>query len=181
MRSHWVSQRQGLIKFSTEQPPYSMLERTIENDVLPVTQQLGMGTLIWGPLAGGWLSGGYRAGSDLPVSSRAGRLPARYDMSRPENQHKLAVVEQLAVLAEQAGLTLIQLALAFATMHPGVTSAIIGPRTPEHLQSHLAAADVVLTAEVLDQIDAIVAPGGDATGSVNYRGAHLNDPASRRR
>ncbi len=96
MRSHWVSQRQGLIKFSTEQPPYSMLERTIENDVLPVTQQLGMGTLIWGPLAGGWLSGGYRAGSDLPVSSRAGRLPARYDMSRPENQHKLAVVEQLA-------------------------------------------------------------------------------------
>jgi aryl-alcohol dehydrogenase-like predicted oxidoreductase len=181
MRSHWVSDRDRLIKFSTDQPPYSILERTIENEVLPVTRELGMGTLIWGPLAGGWLSGRYRLGAEQPDSHRSARLPTRYDMSRPENQAKLEIVEQLALLADEAGLTLIQLALAFSVNHPGVTSAIIGPRTPEHLQSYLDSADVVLTADVLDRIDAIVAPGADVTNSPNYRGLHLTDAADRRR
>jgi aryl-alcohol dehydrogenase-like predicted oxidoreductase len=158
MRSHWVSERRHLSRFLTEQPPYSILARAIEGDVLPVTQQLGMGTLTWAPLAGGWLSGRYRTG-DVPQSSRADRMPDRFDLTIAVNQVKLHLVEQLAQLAEQAGVTMIQLALGFATAHPGVTSAIIGPRTHEHLHDYLSAADIRLSGDVLDQIDAIVVPG----------------------
>jgi aryl-alcohol dehydrogenase-like predicted oxidoreductase len=144
-----------------EQPPYSLLVRQIESDVLPTCQRYGMGVIPWSPLAGGWLSGRYRKDEDLPPSRRAERMPARYDMSDPGNQRKLDAADALARLAEDNGMTLIELALAFVIHHPAVTAAIIGPRTMEHLESQLPAADVELSDDVLDAIDEIVPPGSN--------------------
>jgi aryl-alcohol dehydrogenase-like predicted oxidoreductase len=141
-----------------------------------------MGVIPWSPLAGGWLSGRYRKGQDLPVSRRAERIPQRYDMSLPGNQAKLDAVEQLAVLAEQSGLTLIQLAIGFVLSHPAVTAAIIGPRTMEQLESQLAAADVVLSPGILDRIDEIVPPGTNLNSpDRGYEPPSLTDPSRRRR
>jgi aryl-alcohol dehydrogenase-like predicted oxidoreductase len=159
VEAHWASERRGLGRFVTEQPPYSLLVRGIEADVLPVAERYGMGVLPWSPLAGGWLSGRYRKGQELPQSHRAQRVPARYDMSDPANQAKLDAVEQLAVLAEDAGMSLVHLALAFVLQHPAVTAPIIGPRTMDQLESQLGAPDVVLGRDVLDRIDEIVPPG----------------------
>jgi aryl-alcohol dehydrogenase-like predicted oxidoreductase len=159
VEAQWVAERRGRERFVCEQPPYSMLVRGVEADVLPTCLRYGIGVIPWSPLAGGWLSGRYRKGQELPRSRRAERLPHRFDMSLPENQLKLDVVDALAGLAEQAGLTLIELALAFVIRHPAVTAAIIGPRTMEHLESQLGAADVELEDEVLDRIDEIVPPG----------------------
>ena len=142
-----------------EQPPYSMLVRGVEADVLPTCRRYGMGVIPWSPLAGGWLSGRYRNGQEPPQSTRAERLPRRYDLSLPGNQRKLEATEQLAQLAEDSGHTLIELAIAFVIRHPAVTAAIIGPRTMEQLESQLTAADVQLSDEVLDRIDDIVPPG----------------------
>ena len=150
--------------------------------MLPVCEQYGMGVIPWSPLAGGWLSGRYRKGTDVPVSNRAQRLPQRFDLSLPGNQAKLEAAEQLAVLAEKSGLTLIQLALAFVIQHPAVTSAIIGPRTMEHLDAQLAAADVTLDAAILDRIDEIVPPGTNLNQSDRgYEPPALTTPALRRR
>src|SRR5205085_6583006 len=133
--------------------------RGIENDVLPTCQRYGMGVIPWSPLAGGWLSGRWRKGQETPQSTRAQRIPQRYDLSLPSNQRKLDAVEQLAQLAEQAGLSLIHMAIAFVIRHPAVSAAIIGPRTMEQLESQLGAADVELPDDVLDRIDEIVPPG----------------------
>jgi aryl-alcohol dehydrogenase-like predicted oxidoreductase len=151
--------KRGRERFVCEQPPYSMLVRGVEADVLPTCRRHGIGVIPWSPLAGGWLSGRYRGDEDVPVSRRAQLLPQRYDMSLPGNQRKLEAADALGRLAEEAGLTLIQLAIAFVLNHPAVTAAIIGPRTMEHLESQLAAADVQLTDDVLDRIDEIVPPG----------------------
>ncbi|MBF9067260.1 aldo/keto reductase [Streptacidiphilus fuscans] len=162
VEAQWVSRERRLERFVTEQPPYSILVRGVEEDVLPTVRRHGMGTLTYSPLAGGWLSGRYRkdASSDLATGpASAMRPPARFDMGSAANQRKLDAAEQLAVLAEKAGLSLIELAVAFVVNHPGVTSAIIGPRTMEQLEAFLPAADVALTANVLDRIDEIVAPG----------------------
>jgi aryl-alcohol dehydrogenase-like predicted oxidoreductase len=118
-----------------------------------------MGAIAWSPLAGGWLSGQYRKDQDVPQSRRAQRIPRRYDMSLESNQRKLEAADALARLAEEAGMTLIEMALAFVIQHPAITAAIIGPRTMEHLESQLSAADVELTNELLDRIDEIVPPG----------------------
>jgi aryl-alcohol dehydrogenase-like predicted oxidoreductase len=159
VEAQWVSERRGRERFRCEQPPYSMLVRGIEREVLPACERYGLGVISWSPLAGGWLSGRYRKGAELPESTRSGRIPWRYDMSLPENQRKLEAAEQLALLAEEAGLSLVHMAIAFVVNHPAVTSAIIGPRTMEHLESQLGAADVVLTPDVLDRIDEITTPG----------------------
>ena len=159
VQAQWTAQQRGLGRFVTEQPPYSILVRGIEADVLPVAEQYGMGVLPWSPLAGGWLTGRYRKGQDVPESNRAKRMPGRYDLTKPENQRKLDAAEELAVLAENSGMSLIHLALAFVMQHPAVTAPIIGPRTLEQLESQLDAVDVILTADVLDRIDAIVPPG----------------------
>jgi len=159
VQAQWTAQQRGLGRFVTEQPPYSILVRGIEADVLPVAEQYGMGVLPWSPLAGGWLTGRYRKGQDVPESNRAKRMPGRYDLTKPENQRKLDAAEELAVLAENSGMSLIHLALAFVMQHPAVTAPIIGPRTMEQLESQLDAVDVILTADVLDRIDAIVPPG----------------------
>ena len=159
VEAQWTAERRGLSRFMTEQPPYSILVRGIEADVLPTAERYGMGVLPWSPLAGGWLSGQYRVGADLPDSKRSQRLPARYDLSQPGNQRKLEAADALGKLADEAGLPLIHLALAFVLQHPAVTSPIIGPRTMEHLESQIGAADVKLTSDILDRIDEIVPPG----------------------
>lgn len=155
VQAQWVAERRGLERFRTEQPPYSILNRGIERDVLPVAQQYGMGTLVWSPLAGGMLTGKYRKGR----SSDAHR--AQFGFKHLQDERRLDVVEQLIPVAEEAGMPLNHLAMAFAIAHPGVTSAIIGPRTMEHLDSALAGTEVSLSDEILDRIDAIVPPGTD--------------------
>jgi aryl-alcohol dehydrogenase-like predicted oxidoreductase len=160
VQGQWASRERHLGRYVTEQPSYSILQRGIETHVLPVTAEYGMGVLAWSPLASGWLSGAVREGQEI-TTSRAKMMPQRFDLTVPANRARLDAVEQLAKVADQAGLTLIQLALGFVTAHPAVTSAIIGPRTIEHLHSQLAAADTVLSSDVLDAIDAIVAPGVD--------------------
>jgi aryl-alcohol dehydrogenase-like predicted oxidoreductase len=159
VEAQWVARDRGRERFVTEQPPYSLLVRGVENDVLPTTLRHGMGVIPWSPLAGGWLSGKYRKGADTPASTRADRLPGRYDLSDPANQRKLDAADALGQLADEAGIPLIHVAIAFVIRHPAVTSAIIGPRTMEQLESQLGAADVVLDDEILDRIDAIVPPG----------------------
>jgi aryl-alcohol dehydrogenase-like predicted oxidoreductase len=182
VEAQWTAERRGRERFVCEQPPYSILVRGVEAEVLPVCQRYGMGVIGWSPLAGGWLSGRYRKDTDVPTSRRAERIPLRYDMSLPSNQAKLEAADRLAVLAEEAGLSLIHLALAFAINHPAVTSAIIGPRTMEHLDSQLGAADVVLTEEILDRIDEIVPPGTTLNApDRGYEPPSLTDPALRRR
>ncbi|MGH3623176.1 MAG: aldo/keto reductase [Sciscionella sp.] len=158
VEAHWTSQRRVLGRFVTEQPPYSLLTRSIEADLLPLAQEYGMGVIPWSPLAGGWLSGRFGSGRDN-TSHRASRIPNRYDISDPLNQRKLAAVDELTKVAEDAGLSLIELALGFVLAHPAVTSPIIGPRTMEQLESQLGAADVRLSDDVLDRIDEIVPPG----------------------
>src|SRR4051794_20281657 len=159
VEAQWASREGRLARFVSEQPPYSMLVRQIEADVLPTCLRHDIGVIPWSPLAGGWLSGRWRQGQEPPTSMRADRIPDRYDLSLPVNQRKLEVVEQLTLLAEEAGLSLIHLAIAFVIRHPAVTAAIIGPRTMEQLESQLGAADVVLDDAVLDRIDALVPPG----------------------
>jgi aryl-alcohol dehydrogenase-like predicted oxidoreductase len=159
VEAQWVAQRRGRERFVCEQPPYSILVREVENDVLPTCLRYGMGAIPWSPLAGGWLTGRYRLGQDVPKSRRAEMIPGRYDMSLPGNQRKLEAADALAKLAEDNGITPIDLALAFVIRHPAVTAAIIGPRTMEHLESQLPAAEVTLSDEVLDRIDEIVPPG----------------------
>lgn len=160
VQAQWAARERGLSRYVTEQPGYSALQRAAEAHVLPVTQEYGMGVLAWSPLASGWLSGAVRAGQPM-TTHRSVVMPDRFDLSTPTNQARLAAVEKLAQVAEDAGLTLVQLALGFVTAHPAVTSAIVGPRTLDHLHSHLAAADTVLADDVLDAIDAIVPPGVD--------------------
>jgi aryl-alcohol dehydrogenase-like predicted oxidoreductase len=173
VEAQWVAERRGRERFVCEQPPYSLLVRAVEADVLPTCRRHGMGVIPWSPLAGGWLSGRWRKGAEPPKSSRAARLPGRFDLSIPANQRKLDAVEQLAELAEDAGLTLIELALAFVLRHPAVTAPIIGPRTMEQLESQLTATDVELADDVLDRIDEIVPPGTN----VNPTDAGFQNPA----
>jgi aryl-alcohol dehydrogenase-like predicted oxidoreductase len=181
VEAQWVARERGRERFVTEQPPYSLLVRGIENDLLPTCRRHGMGVIPWSPLAGGWLSGRWRQGQEPPRSTRAERIPTRYDLSIPANQRKLEVVEQLARLAEEAGLSLIHLAIAFVINHPAVTSAIIGPRTMEQLESQLGAADVTLDDALLDRIDEIVLPGTNVNpADAGWQNPDLA-PAARRR
>jgi aryl-alcohol dehydrogenase-like predicted oxidoreductase len=180
VEAQWVARDRRLERFRTEQPPYSLLVRGIELDVLPAAQRHGMGILTYSPLAGGWLSGSWTADSS-PTSPVRQRLAARFDMSLPENVRKLDAVEALGQVAEEAGLTMIELAIAFVVHHPGVTSAIIGPRTMEQLGSQLPAAEVVLDAAALDRIDEIVSPGVNLNPADTSYGEQVLQPALRRR
>jgi aryl-alcohol dehydrogenase-like predicted oxidoreductase len=183
VESHWVAERHGLERFRCEQPPYSIFNRGIESAVLPVAERYGMGVIIWSPLASGWLTGRYRQASDIDLSrGRAARFPQRWDPTRPSNQHKLEVVAELEAIAKDVGVSLTHLAVAFTIAHPGVTSAIIGPRTVDHLEDLLAGADVELDDETLDRIDAVVAPGTDlVTGETGWTAPSIEEAARRRR
>ncbi len=159
VKAQWVARERGLQRYVCEQPPYSLLVRGIEADVLPTCLEHGMGAIVWSPLAGGWLSGRWRKSADDLTSRRSVMMPARYDLSLPVNQAKLDAADALGALADDAGISLIDMALAFVIRHPAVTAAIIGPRTMEQLESQLGAADVQLDDDVLDRIDEIVSPG----------------------
>jgi aryl-alcohol dehydrogenase-like predicted oxidoreductase len=181
VQAQWAAREHHLSRYVTEQPGYSILQRGIETHVLPVTEQYALGVLVWSPLASGWLSGAIREGRDI-TTSRSTFMPQRFDTAIPSNRAKLDAVERLAEVADGAGLSMIQLALGFVTAHPAVTSALIGPRTLDHLHSLLAAADTVLPADVLDAIDAIVAPGTDLAAHEKFdTPPALLDPALRRR
>lgn len=181
VQAQWAAREHHLGRYVTEQPSYSVLQRGIESHVLPVTEQYGLGVLVWSPLASGWLSGAVRAGREI-TTSRSTFMPQRFDLTVPANRARLDAVEQLAQVADDAGLTMIQLALGFVTAHPAVTSALIGPRTLDHLHAQLAAADTVLSADVLDAIDAVVAPGTDLAAHEKFdTPPALLDPALRRR
>jgi aryl-alcohol dehydrogenase-like predicted oxidoreductase len=173
VKAQWVARERGCQRFVCEQPPYSILVRGIEADVLPTCLEHGIGAIAWSPLAGGWLSGRWRKGADDLSSRRAAMIPHRYDLSLPANQAKLEAADALARLAEESGVSLIHLALAFVIRHPAVTAAIIGPRTMEQLESQLGAADVELDVAVLDRIDEIVPPGA----TINPVDAGWTNPA----
>jgi aryl-alcohol dehydrogenase-like predicted oxidoreductase len=183
VEAQWVAQRRGRERFVCEQPPYSLLNRAIEAEVLPLAQKYGMGVIPWSPLAGGWLSGKYGKGGESPGSSRrAQMIPSRYDMSIPGNQAKLEAAHALGELADEAGMPLIEMALGFVTRHPAVTAAIIGPRTIEQLESQLPALETSLSADVLDRIDEIVPPGLNVNPSDRgWDPPWLTDSALRRR
>jgi aryl-alcohol dehydrogenase-like predicted oxidoreductase len=175
VESHWVAERRGLERFHTEQPVYSILNRGIEREVLPTAQRHGMGVLVWGPLGQGMLTGRVRKGHGTDV------VRARF-LNAFSDERRLDAVEQLIPLAEDAGLPLTHLAMAFAITHPAVTSAIIGPRTMSHLDDLLAGIDVRLGDDILDRIDAIVAPGTDVgTLDQAYVPRSVELPALRRR
>ena len=163
VESHWIAQERGLLRFRCEQPWYSIFSRDIERFVLPVCHRYGMGVITWSPLDGGFLSGKYKNKADLTEDTRIGRFAARFfggfDPEAAIYQEKLALVGELTKVAEAAGITLAQLAVAFVLEHPYVTSTIIGPRTMEHLEGLLPAVDLQLETAVLDRIDAIVPPG----------------------
>ena len=182
VEAQWTAQRRSRERFVCEQPPYSMLVRGIEVDVLSTCDRYGMAVIPWSPLAGGWLSGKWRRGGDAVTSRRAERLPARYDLTLPENQRKLEAAYAFGDLADDIGIALPLLAIAFVLQHPHVTSAIIGPRTMDQLTSQLPAVDVALTADMLDRIDAIVAPGTNFSfADAGYAPPSLTEPAQRRR
>ena len=175
VEAQWVAERRGLERFSTEQPAYSLLNRGIEREILPNIQRFGMGALVWGPLGQGLLTGRVRKNQDNDLR-RAGLVRHLND------ERRLDVVEQLIPLAEEAGLPMTHLAMAFTIAHPGVTSALLGARTMDHLDDLLAGLDVTLTDDVLDRIDEIVPPGTDV-GLLDqaYQPPALQDPSLRRR
>ena len=182
VEAQWVAERRGRERFVSEQPPYSMLVRGVEADVLPTCQRHGMGVIPWSPLAGGWLSGRWRLGASDLTSRRAARIPDRYDLSVPANQRKLEAADALALLAEKAGVSLVHLAVAFVINHQAVTAAIIGPRTMDQLTSQLGAVDVVLDDDLLDQIDEIVPPGTNFSfADAGYAPPSIAEAARRRR
>ena len=176
-----MAERRGRERFVCEQPPYSILIRGIENDVLPTARRYGMGVIPWSPLAGGWLSGRYRLGQDLPElpPRRADPRPLRHVAARQPAQARGG--RRAGQLADEAGITLIEMALAFVIRHPAVTAAIIGPRTMEHLESQLPAADVELSDEVLDGIDEIVPPGVNVNPADGGWANPALEPSARRR
>jgi aryl-alcohol dehydrogenase-like predicted oxidoreductase len=186
VEAQWTAERRGYGRFRTEQPPYSLLTRAIEYDLLPACARHGMGIMAYSPLAGGWLSGKYRKGQQVSgpgSAARVRRFPGAYDAANPANAAKLEAADALGALADEAGLTLIQMAVAFVIRHPAVSSAIIGPRTMEHLDGYLAADGIELSAEVLDRIDEIVPPGVTVNVADNMWnvGTRALDAAFRRR
>jgi aryl-alcohol dehydrogenase-like predicted oxidoreductase len=175
VQAQWVAERAGLQRFRTEQPPYSILNRGIEREVLPITQEYGMGVMVWGPFSQGLLTGRVRKGGDNDLK--------RAQLSRHlTDERRIDVVEQLVPLATDAGLPMTHLAMAFAVAHPGVTAALLGPRTMEHLDDLLAGADVELSDDILDRIDEIVPAGTDVSAlDQEYQPPALLDTALRRR
>jgi aryl-alcohol dehydrogenase-like predicted oxidoreductase len=182
VEAQYVARDRGRERFVTEQPPYSLLVRGIERDILPVTESYGMGVIPWSPLAGGWLSGKWRKGGDDLTSRRSAMLPQRYDMSVPANQRKLDAADALGALADESGISLVHMAIAFAANHPAVTAPIIGPRTMEQLEGQLGALDTALSPDILDRIDEIVPPGTNFSATdYGYEPPSLTDASLRRR
>lgn len=180
-----IAEQRHLARVRSEQCIYSIFSRKVEESVLPTCQRHGVGVMVYAPLAGGWLTGKYQRNQPLPEGSRAaGRLGrmGTWDAERQEVQRKYDLIEQLSVLAREAGLSLAHMAMAFAAEHPAVSSVIMGPKTLEQLQDTLQAAEVRLTPAVLDRIDAIVPPGTRIDPKESYiPNPWMDEPARRRR
>ena len=182
LEGQWVAERRGRERLATEQPPYSILARGVEAEVLPVCERYGIGVLVWAPLNGGWLSGKYRRDQRPPPASRAAREPDHFDFAGPVHDRKIAVVEELVGLAAQSDMSLLDLAHAFVLTHPAVTSAIIGPRTLDQLDQVLAGAGRRVPTDVLDRIDELVAPGTNVNpADAGWTPPWLYDASRRRR
>ena len=181
-RARAVSERRGHGVFRTEEAPYSILNRAVEYDLLPTCQHLGVGVLAFGPLAGGWLSGRYRTGGAVTTSGPRSH-GAHMNATSPANAAKLTAADALGALADDTGLTLVQLATAWAAEHPAVSSVVIGPRTMDQLEGSLAADGVRLSTEVLDRVDAVAAPGStvDIADTMWVHGTRALDAPNRRR
>ncbi|MFT4035785.1 MAG: aldo/keto reductase [Patulibacter sp.] len=183
VESQWVAERRGYVRPVTEQPPYSLLVRGIEREVLPVAERYGIGVIPWSPLAGGWLSGRFdAAGRPVVAELRKERAPGRFDPAHAANEAKVRAAQAFGELARDAGIPLPHLALAFVLEHPAISSAIIGPRTLEQLGSQLDTADLRLSQDILDRIDEIVPPGTNVNAlDAGYLPPALAEPAQRRR
>jgi aryl-alcohol dehydrogenase-like predicted oxidoreductase len=182
VEAEWTAEKRARERFVCHQPPYSILVRGIENTVLPTCEKYGLGVISYSPLTGGWLSGKYVKGKELPVSSRVGFLPDQYDISSPGNQAKLEAADALGALARESGLPLPHLAIAFVLSHRAISSVIVGPRTKEQFDELIGAADVKLYAAVLDRIDEIVPPGTTLNPvDGGYQSPALSDSSLRRR
>ncbi|WP_152351866.1 aldo/keto reductase [Brachybacterium subflavum] len=182
VEAQWVARGRGLSRPMTEQVSYSIFQRAVEADIFPVAQKHGLGILVWSPLANGWLAG--KIGRDQPVDTpRAHLATAEFDLSTPEAQHKLDVLDGLREIAGDLGISLPELALAFVKAHPAVSSVLIGPRTPEHLEQNLRAAETTLDDATLDRIDILCRPGDDIAPQDRYQVPvpAVTDPALRRR
>jgi aryl-alcohol dehydrogenase (NADP+) len=156
VEAQWVAERRGLARFRIEQQPYSILNRGVERAILPTCQRYGMGVSAWSPLAKGLLTGKYRMGRPQPDTLRAKFFPKMMS-----DERSLEVIERLLPLAQDAGLSLTHMAIAFVLAHPGITAAIIGPRTMEQFDDLLAGAGVRLDDALLDRIDEVAPPGAD--------------------
>jgi aryl-alcohol dehydrogenase (NADP+) len=171
VEAQWAADRRNTARFLCEQPPYSIFTRAIERAVLPTCHKYNVGVIPWSPLNGGWLTGKYRRGEEAPSDSRFGRRPGALESTTA--QRKLDLVDELSAMADEAGITLIHLAMAFVLQHPGVTSAIVGPRTMQQFEDHLGCDEVILDQAVLDRIDKLVRPGTD----VDERDSYFRPPA----
>jgi aryl-alcohol dehydrogenase-like predicted oxidoreductase len=160
VEAQWTAERRHRERFRTEQPPYSILSRSVETAVLPTCGRYGLGVITWGPLGGGWLSGRFGSGA-VNTTLRSERQPDKYDVSRSSNQVKLAAVDRLSMIARDAGMSLLELSIAFVLEHPLVSATIVGPRSVDQLDAYLAAGDRRLDSDILDAIDDVVAPGSD--------------------
>ena len=167
--------------FVSSQPQYSMLWQAPEQEVFQLCAEHGISQIVWSPLGQGILTGKYRPGEAPPADSRAASSAMNQAMQLVMSDERLQAVDRLRPVADEAGLTLIQLAIAFVLNHPAITAALIGPRTMEQLESQLAAADVVLDEAVLDRIDQIVPPGTTLNPADNSFDNPALKPAARRR
>ena len=180
VEAQWVAERRGRERFRCEQPPYSILVREIERSVLPTCRRYGMGVIPWSPLAGGYLTGRYRKGADIPAGSRLSNRNLQDERERAVHERRLDAVEELLKVAADAGISVTHLAMAFVLEHPAVSAAIIGPRTMEQLDDLLAGVDVRLDADVLDRVDSIVPPGTSISGADPWQPRALSRKERRR-
>jgi aryl-alcohol dehydrogenase-like predicted oxidoreductase len=182
VEAQWVATDRRYVRPRAEQPPYSILARGVERSVLPTCERYGVGAITWAPLNGGWLTGKYNDAASPPAESRADRKPDHFDYGTSVHERKLALVASLLDVAREAGVRLTHLAHAFVLAHPAVSAAILGPRTRPQLDDALAGVDVVVSADVLDAIDAIVPPGTDVNpADAGYDPPSITDPSARRR
>lgn len=165
VESHWIAERRGLLRFRCEQPWYSLFSRDIERFVLPTCARYGMGVITWSPLDGGFLTGKYKNKKDLTLETRVGKFASRlfgsFDPEAEIYQRKIKLAETLKAIADTADMSLTQMAVAFTLEHPAVTATIIGPRTMEHMEGLLPAAELRLPGGLLDDIDRVVPPGSN--------------------
>jgi len=170
-----LSERYHLARYISEQPPYNLLDRRIENELVPLCLKHGLAIIPWSPLAGGMLAGRYPVEGPLPEGSRA----TRADLFRARVTLKgRQVAAQLAEMAQARGLTVAQLALLWVKDQPGITAPIVGPRTLEHLETFLPVMDMTLAEADRPLFDALVHPGNavaDFHNSNEWMKARITD------